>query len=371
MPLVDSPPVLMGPRSNGVDVVWSVTEPAKGWIQWVPADTDSLTVQPRVAKLDAFGFVPQGTRVIRVRVTGWNAGSTYVLRAITESADGTRRVESDWKRVRTIDPAAPSTSFVVWNDTHQHEETLRRLDDASPEADFWVWNGDVCNNWDDPEEIAPTILNPAGRDMTAGRVLAFSWGNHDVRGPWAYRLPEIVATPNGRPYYSFRSGPVAAIVLNTGEDKPDDHPTFGGRVSFEQFRREQAAWLAQQIRRPGIVDAPYRVVFCHMPLRWITEPVLTAADYASGGYDNYSRASRDLWDASLRAWGAQVLISGHTHESAWIPATATFPYAQLTGGAPTRAVTWIEGSADQDQLKLTTHDLNGSAVHQTRILPRR
>jgi hypothetical protein len=207
--------------------------------------------------------------------------------------------------------------------------------------------------------------------MTAGRVLAFSWGNHDVRGPWAYRLPEIVATPNGRPYYSFRSGPVAAIVLNTGEDKPDDHPTFGGRVAFEQFRREQAAWLAEQIRRPGIADAPYRVVFCHMPLRWTTEPILTAADYAGGGYDNYSRVSRDLWDASLRAWGTQVLISGHTHESAWIPATAEFPYAQLTGGAPTRAATWIEGSADQDHLELTTRDLDGSVVHRTRIPPLR
>jgi hypothetical protein len=364
----------MGPRPDGVDVVWSVTAGAKGWVEWVSGegDPDDRPASDRhIANLDAFGFVPQGHRVIRVRIAGWAPGGTYFVRAVTESADGARRSESGWKRVRTLDPAASSTSFVVWNDTHRNEETLRRLDEASPQADFWVWNGDVCNNWNDPDEIAPTILNPAGRDVTTGRTMAFSWGNHDVRGPWGYRVSEVVATPESKPYYAFRSGPVAAMVLSTGEDKPDGHPSFGGRVAFQQLRRHQAEWLAEQVRKPGFADAPYRIVFCHMPLRWIDEPILNEDDYATGNFDRYSRVSRELWDASLREWGAQVVVSGHTHRPEWMPATAEFPYAQLTGGGPQSwKATWIEGRADRDGLTLTTRRLDGSVLHQATIAPR-
>ncbi|HEY9291701.1 MAG TPA: metallophosphoesterase [Microlunatus sp.] len=371
--LVDSPPVLMSPRPDGIEVVWSITAPARGWVEWVPTADEpqhARTVERRVADLDRFGFVPQGSRILRVRIDGWDPGTEYAIRTVTAATRDNRRIESAWKRVRTLDPSGASTSFVVWNDTHQREETLCRLDDASPRADFWVWNGDVCNNWNDPDEIAPTILSPGGRDATDGRPLHFVWGNHDVRGPWAYKLPEVVATPDGRPYYAVRSGPLAAIFLNTGEDKPDDHPSFEGRPAFEQLRRLQAEWLAEQIRQPGFADAPYRIVFCHLPLRWLDERVLTEADYADGEWDNYSRVGRDLWHDALVAWGAQVVISGHTHQSAWIPATEGFPYAQLTGGAPASwAATWIEGDADADRFSLITRRLDGSILHETSFPP--
>ena len=371
--LVDSPPVLMSPRSDGIEVVWSVTAPARGWVEWLPAGVNPQSkrrIERRLADLDPFGFVPQGTRILRVRIDGWQPGTEYAIRTVTEATQDDRRVESDWKQIKTLDPTASATSFVVWNDTHQREETLRRLDDASPQADFWVWNGDVCNNWNDPDEIAPTILTPGGRDATDGRPLHFVWGNHDVRGPWAYRLPEVVATPEGRPFYAVRSGPIAAIMLNTGEDKPDDHPTFEGRPAFEQLREIQAEWLAEQIRRPGFVDAPYRVVFCHMPLRWLDERMLTDADYAGGEWDHYSRVGRDLWHDALVQWGAQVVISGHTHRSAWIAATEEFPYAQLTGGAPASwAATWIEGDADAERFSLITRRLDGSVLRETSFPP--
>lgn len=371
--LVDSPPVVMAPRTDGVEIVWSVTAQAHGWVEWVPGSTDpehARAVQRQVVDMDRYGFVPQGSRVLRVRVDGWQPGTEYAIRTVTEAAEDDRRTASDWKRVRTLDAEADSTTFVVWNDTHQRTETLRRLDVASPQADFWVWNGDICNNWNDPDEIVPTVLTPAGRDVTVGRPMHFVCGNHDVRGPWAYRLRDVIATPEDRPYYAVRSGPVAAIFLNTGEDKPDDHPSFEGRPAFENLRAVQADWLAEQITRPGFVDAPYRVVFCHMPLRWVDEPVLTEADYADGDWDHYSRVGRELWHQHLLDWGAQVVISGHTHKSTWIPADEKFRYAQLTGGGPDGwAATWIEGDADADRFTLIARRLDGSILHETSFSP--
>lgn len=369
----------MGPRADGVDVVWAVTGAARGWVEWQlsdpNADTDDTSADPpqsgrRIADHDGFGFVPQADHILRVRIDGWQPGNTYAVRTHTVSTVDGRETTSAWKQVRTLDPEAAETSFVVWNDTHQRSETLTRLDVASPHGDFWVWNGDVCNNWNDPAELVPTILAPADRDVTDGRPMCFVWGNHDVRGPHAYRLPGIVSTPGDRPYYALRSGPVAAIFLHTGEDKPDDHPSFQGRAAFEQLRREQADWLSEQIKQPGFADAPYRLVFCHIPLRWHEEPTLTADDYAGGEFDRYAQPSRPLWHDALVSWGAQLVISGHTHNPAWFAATEEFPYAQLTGGGPASwASTWIAATADAESLTVTTHRLDCSVIREVSFPP--
>lgn len=361
--LVKSPAVLMAPRSDGAEVVWAVTRLARGTVEWKDADGSSGT-----ARADRFGFVPQGDEILRVKLDGLKPGTSYQYRAITETADAKDRNVTGWRTFRTLDPAAPHTEFVVWNDTHQNAGTIRKLHAMSPAADFLLWNGDTCNDWLQEDWLVPTLLHPAEQDVTAERPLLMVWGNHDVRGKWAFKMPEMIATPGDRPYYAFRSGPVAFICLHTGEDKPDDHPSFGGRAAFEVLRREQAAWLDRIIMRPDIRDAPHRVVFCHIPLRWTEEKMIDRAGYANGSYDAFSRPSRDAWHDALVRWKAQVVISGHTHRTAWIPANNNFPYAQLVGGGPKpEAATWIEGRADANALILTMKGLEGNIVQEAKL----
>jgi hypothetical protein len=364
-PLVRTPAVIMAPRADGAEIVWAVSKLCRGSVEWKSADGSSGT-----AAADSFGFVPQGGGILRVRIGGLKPGTDHEFRAITNASEGSDRHESDWRKFRTLDPAAASTSFVIWNDTHEHAETIRRLHESTPAGDFLLWNGDTCNNWIREDLLAPTLLAPAGQDISAARPLLLTWGNHDVRGVWAYKMPGMIATPSGRPFYAFRSGPVALIFLHTGEDKPDDHPSFDGRVAFDALRREQAAWLAQTILQPEFRDAPYRVVCCHIPLRWTVEKHLGPEDYAGGDFDHFSRRSRDAWHDSLVAWKAQLVISGHTHSAAYLPATAEFPYAQLVGGGPElKQATWIEGKADAKSLALVTKNIDGKTIHKAEFKP--
>lgn len=255
---------------------------------------------------------------------------------------------------------------MVWNDTHVNNATIGQLHAKTPaEVDFLLWNGDICNDWHKDETLVPTLLHPAGTDFTAQRPLAFVWGNHDLRGAYGYRLPDYVAAPDGRSYFAFRSGPVAVVCLNTGEDKADDHPSFKGRVACEPLREEQAAWLREHVMQtPELRDAPYRVVFCHIPLRWIDE------NMEGRTYDFFSGRSRALWHDALVEWGAQVIISGHMHEHAWMDATKEFPYAQLVGGGPKpEAATFMEGDADAARLRLITRDLSGKVLRQNEFKP--
>jgi hypothetical protein len=366
--LVTSPPVVMAPRSDGFELVWGVSRLSRGWLEWKAADGSSGAVGA-----DPFGMVPQGDRVLRVRASGWRPGAELRVRAVTEAvAFPPQRHESDWKPVRLLDEASGTARFAVWNDTHQRDDTLRALHAVTPEVDVLIWNGDLCNDWTDPTSFASTVLSPAGLDVTAGRPLAVVVGNHDVRGAWGFQLQDFVATPEGRPFTAFRIGPVACVILHTGEDKPDDHPSFEGRVAFEPLRAEQAAWLREITAEPALRDAPFRVVFCHIPLRWIEEPVV---DYDSGGYDDFSRMSRDAWHDALVAWGAQVVVSGHTHAPAWVEPTEDFPYGQLVSGGPDtdptsdEAALWIEGAASASELVLTLRTLTGDVVHEIRVTP--
>lgn len=359
---VRTPLVLMAPRTDGIDAIWGVTRLCTGRVEWEASDGQQGT-----AAIDPYGFVPQGEHVLRVRVSGLTPGTAYRLRAVTRASGERDEVVGAWKSFRTLHPTAGTTSFVVWNDTHIHDETIQRLHDVTPAADFLVWNGDTCNDWKSTDLLVPTLLHPGQCDITDGRPLALTFGNHDVRGPYAFEMPDIVATPTGRPFYAFRSGPVAVICLHTGEDKPDTHPSFAGRVAFDVLRREQADWLAMTIRQPEFRDAPYRVVFCHIPLRWLDE---RPQDYAGTGFDRHSGRSRDAWHDSLVAWKTQVIVSSHTHRQAWLPATSAFPYGQLVGGGPRLPdATWIGGRADARELVLQVNDLEGAVLQRVSFPP--
>src|SRR5690606_22921815 len=359
---VRTPLVLMAPRGDGIDAIWAVNRLCTGRVEWETSDGRTGT-----AATDPFGFVPQGENVLRARISGPAPGSTCRARAVTRTAGATEDVVSDWKEFRTLDAAAASTAFVVWNDTHIRNETIQRLHEVTPTADFFVWNGDTCNDWTTSDLLVPTLLHPGGCDITEGRPLLLTFGNHDVRGPRAFEVPDVITTPSDRPFYAFRSGPVAVICLHTGEDKPDSHPSFGGRVSFDALRREQAAWLADVIRQPMFRDAPYRVVFCHIPLRWIDE---SPQDYDQKGFDRHSGRSRDAWHGSLVSWNTQLIVSGHTHRHAWLPPTSEFPYGQLIGGGPAlEAATWIGAKADARQLTFEMRNLDGTVLETVSFPP--
>lgn len=361
-PLVLTPMMLMAPRPDGVEAIWAVSRTSLGRVESETADG-----RRQMHACDPHGFTPQGDAILRVRVAGFAPGAAGRLRPITTAADDDETVTGAWKPFRALDPAAAVTRFAVWNDTHRHDDTIRQLHRVTPAADFLVWNGDTCNNWDDAAELIPTLLHPGGCDISAARPVCLLWGNHDVRGPQAFRMPGLVATPEGRPFYAFRSGPVAVICLHTGEDKPDNHPSFHGRAAFDALRKEQAAWLAEVIRRPEMRTAPYRVVFCHLPLRWTDEG---PQDYACDGYDRFSAGSRALWHDLLVAWRTQVVVSGHTHRSTWIPPTADWPYAQLVGGGPElERASWIEVTADGAALRLCQRNLAGEILHDLNFSP--
>jgi UDP-2,3-diacylglucosamine pyrophosphatase LpxH len=363
-----SAPVLTNPSPDGCSVTIAVNLPATGWVEYGP--TESLGQR---ASGSVNGLCPFNPRVLSFRITSLSPGQMCFYRVHAVAIDFAQaysihrgaQISSEIRSFRTLDPGAKHASFTIWNDTHENEQTLNALTDSlgkSP-TDFLFWNGDVCNHLDEEEQIIRQYINPAGRAFADQTPVFFNRGNHDVRGRVARQLAQYVPGPGNSCYYSFRQGPIAAIVMDTGEDKPDDSPAYAGLNAFAEYRTEQRKWLDRAIEDPLFKSAPYRIAFLHIPLVW-ENPVSEHWKEIYGAVrgwvcdDGYAK-----WHDLLVRGKIQLVISGHTHKHALFPAHNKRPYAQLIGGGPKpEAATIISGHADEHSLRIVARSLAGNEL---------
>lgn len=359
-----SAPVLTNPTPDAVTAMWATSAPATGWVEY--GETERLGTR---AGGDDQGLLPYDERAFKVRLTGLKPGARYFYRVHAVRVDfrgpyDIRRLEKDSAASRVYsftapNPAAAEVRFTVWNDTHETAETLRQLHTAHAKepGDFLVWNGDQTNDITTEARMVDQFLAAGGQPFAAAVPYHYVRGNHDVRGPGARHLPRYVDVPGGY-YYAFRRGPLAVLVLDTGEDKPDDHPVYGGLNGFAAFRTRQAEWLARAVESPDVKDARFKVLFCHIPLWWTREREV----------GSYCLDGRRKWHDLLVKAGVQLVVSGHTHEPAWLPAERGRPYGQLIAGGPRpTAATYIRGHATADGLTVTQHKLSGEVLHTVRV----
>lgn len=174
--------------------------------------------------------------------------------------------------------------------------------------DLLILNGDIIDHCGNAASFL-TIHRITG-NITYGQIpTVFSKGNHDTRGKFAERFHELTPTNNGKPYFTFRLGPVWGIVLDCGEDKPDDHPEYGNTVCFHQFRLNQTEFIKNVIdsadEEYASPDVKYRLVISHVPFAHTNRPPF---DIEVELYTEWCRLLRDHIKPDL-------MISGHLHQT--------------------------------------------------------
>jgi hypothetical protein len=347
-----TPPVLQNATPTAVTVFWSTNAPATGWVEY--GETENLGQSARGGE---YGLLPYDPRVLRVRLTGLRPGRNYFYRVHTKPVDFAgpydirvgEAVAGPVYSFKTLDAGAESTSFVMWNDTHQNNETLARLIEHRPRfsADFLLWNGDIFNDVRTEDMLIAETLFPAGREYAARLPLVFACGNHDVRGAQARSLNRAIEVPAGRRYYTFRQGPIAFVVLDTGEDKDDTHREYGGLNDFASYRLEQQRWLEEALRDPQFTSAPFRILITHIPLRG----------------REHSADSRAKWEGLLAKARLDFALSGHTHVHAYNEPEPAQPWPLLVGGGPKpEKATFIHVEATSRLLRVRMFGLDGGEL---------
>lgn len=390
---VKAEPVLQCPAPDSMGIAWAVDGLANGAVEF--SDNPQLQ-NAKTVRCGGFGMTSFDDQALQVRLVGLKPGTRYWYRTITtpiavyKSAYTIQLGEPEVGNVHSFVTPGESVParFCVMNDTHENWKQFGPIveDILAFGPALTVWNGDATNTTEEKSRAVETFLAPpiARKDYAADIPILFTNGNHDFRGKWIRHLDEVMMArlPSERSSrdwdlkrnFAFRLGDVAMIGLDTGEDKPDWHPKWMGLANFSPYRAAQAVWLKDELARPEIANAPYIVVFCHIPL-FDSDPDANPGDRFENWAD-WQKECADLWGPLFAEAGVQVVVAAHKHHYRYDPATATRPWAQVVGGGPGKNPwnfpTVIRGETTGGELKLTVKNiLTGQVVGTHAFKPRK
>lgn len=181
-------------------------------------------------------------------------------------AYGATRAARGIHRLRTLDHACGSCAFSMVNDMHfddaKYAALMKGMD--REKTDFIVLNGDIVSFSNYQDTLIRHTFGPIS-DLSGDFPVFFVRGNHETRGSEFHLLPKAFPTSTGEFYYTFRQGPVTFIVLDAGEDKPDNDPEYSDQADFDRYRAQELEWLEKVLESPEVKDAPKRVCIMHIP----------------------------------------------------------------------------------------------------------
>jgi len=309
-PLVDSLPSLQCPTEDGMTIIWVVGRPAAGFVQY-GTERDNLD---QTAYGDVFGQNAYHTRFLQVRISGLKPNTRYYYRTVTRSfqfvtAYRFEQGEPEYSEVYSFEtpgPGKPVGTFSVINDTHNKPPLLKAVGERLLQinSDYTIWNGDLVDHFDDERVAIDTILKPGGSAFAMEKPILFAPGNHEYRGEWARNLPFCLApweqnssNPSVGRNFVVRTGPLALIGLDTGEDKPDYRAEWAGLANYEPYRVKQREWLEKALQCEQVASARFVLAFCHIPL-FDSRPDANGGDLETG-WAAFQRQASNLWGTAL------------------------------------------------------------------------
>jgi acid phosphatase type 7 len=351
-------PYLQNPTETSVTVVWFTNKNSVSWVEYgtgeSPGTFPKFGSLVKIAKSARDGLVDAFMKRHTVTITGLKPGQQVVYRVVSkeilqfepyEVVYGPTAV-SDLRTFRTLDAKKPSFSFQVFQDLHGDSVQLNGLLQlpGTQNADLLFFNGDTLSSASNEDEIFHGFLDTAVNRFASSTPFIYVRGNHDGRGSFARHLSEYFPPRDGRFYYSFDHGPVHFLVLDSGEDKPDDSPVYAGLVAFDAYRREQAEWLRKEVQTEPFRNAAFRIVIVHIP------PIMT-------GYTPEQLSA--LWVPIFNDGGIDLVLSGHFHRLYKVlPAAGKNSFPVL--GAPPEAT--IRAEVTSSRIDLNVIDIKGNTI---------
>lgn len=306
-PVITHGPYLVDPSETAVTVVWTTDTPSHAIVRFGTGEALDQEAESR-----EHGLLPVGT-VHAVRLRNLTPGRAYRYQAVATRVvklnaywpEKGHAVESRVSTFTTFDRRKTLASFSVVTDTHENVARIDALMKAIDwnTTDFLGHVGDAFDWLQSEDQLFARWLDPINRGLGGSKPLVYARGNHEWRGPFARMLFPYVPIEENRFYFARDHGPVHLVVLDTGEDKPDDTNVYSRLNRSEPYLADQLRWLAgESAANARFRDAPFRVVLMHQP-NWGAMP-----------------DGRARWIAAANAARVDLVIAGHQHRFSRIPA---------------------------------------------------
>lgn len=308
-------PWVVGVTETEMTVVWTSTDRCMGWVEVAPDDGTSFYAEERPRYDEDFMGRHVVSAVHHVRITGLKPGTSYRYRIYQQGVDdsGHNPVPSGYisasnvysqkpYAIRTMDAEKEDCTFTMVNDIHGRDSMMLALTKGLKEQkpDFVVFNGDMVSFMGSVEDIETGFMTRATETFATDVPLVYVRGNHETRGPGFSEYLNLFPTPTNTPYFTFRQGPVAFVVLDSGEDKPDSDIEYGGTAAYDAYREQMAEWLKEAVKNEEFRSAPVKIALLHIPF-----------DKGVGWYGN--NELKRLLLPTLNEAGIDVMLCGHTH----------------------------------------------------------
>ncbi len=344
-------PYLQNPGTDEMTVMWLTNVPARSWVEY-GTDPDNL----KRARTFIEGVMVANNKINRVRLTGLQPGTRYYYRVVSQEI--TRyssyykefgdTVRSDIKSFTTWSDDMKDFRVIVYNDIHSNMEMFNKLHSLVEDKpyDLVIFNGDCFDDVEVESDIVDRLLTYTPRIKSDEIPSIFIRGNHETRGEYSLHLWDYLGRMGGRSYSAFSLGDTRFVLLDCGEDKPDDHWVYYDMNDYTQHRIDQAEFLKEELQSAAFKDASKRVLIHHIPIFGVKS-------------DSFSPCS-DLWIPVLENAPFNISLNGHTHRYRVIEKGETgnnFPV--IIGGGnrePDGTVTVLEKKGD----KLTVEVINAA-----------
>lgn len=324
---VTIPPYLQDITENEATIVWETNLPGIGWVETAPDDGTHFYASERPKYYDsALGIKTVGT-LHKVTITGLSPDTRYRYRVFTREVTSRQGSKAYYGNVAStqvykVTPLSFTTAkadvggfkFVVMNDIHGNGELFNDLigTEDMETVDFYIFNGDMVSSMNEKNTIADGFLkyaSPALSSGKSGKHFYMNRGNHETRGIYAPDFLKYFKTPGGKVYYTFIYGDVFFLILDSGEDKPDNDIEYYGLADFDSYRENEKEWLEKVVTSVDFKSAKYRIALMHMP------PV------GERGWHGPNEVKR-LFLPVLNEAGIDLMLCGHTHNYAFHPANS-------------------------------------------------
>lgn len=308
-------PYLQMVGENEATVMWITSGKALSWVELAPNDGSNFYAESRPKYFQTLFGKRSLHRIHTVRITGLNKGTTYRYRICSKEVVDEQPYLVKYGQVAstdvygreplqftTLDASKKQVRFSVVNDIHGDNELLKNLTQnvRNRKDDFVIFNGDMVSHMDSEQQIFEGFLNTSINLYASEIPFYYSRGNHETRGAFSTEFIKYFPTPTGLPYYAFKQGPVFFLILDGGEDKPDDAFEYSGTADFDRYRTEEAEWIKQVTASETFKQSPFKVAIIHIP------PVKST-------WHGPLHAKKLLVPA-LNEAGIDLMLSAHLHE---------------------------------------------------------
>jgi len=221
-------PYIQNLTPEGVTIIWHTNMPA---VPSVIISGDGAGTG--IVQNSTDGIIDGGGTIHKVRLSSLDPGKEYTYTPVSVQVMKYQAyriyygdtLRGDNFKFRTPSAGAKNVSFTVFNDIHERAGLLSEFlsQDRNINSDLYFFNGDMIDYLQDDSQLFNGFIDTTVSYFATSVPFYYVRGNHETRGMLARDLKQYFDFPSGKFYYAFTRGPVRFIVLDCGEDKPDNN----------------------------------------------------------------------------------------------------------------------------------------------------